>query len=263
MADLWLIGCGNMGAAMLGRWLAAGIDPARVLVIDPQAESVPPGVTLVGAPPEGSSPEFLVLAIKPQQLAEVAEAIGPWGDAPPMVISILAGIEAATIRERLGTPIVVRAMPNLPVSIGKGAVALWSESASEEQRDFVERLMAPLGLVEWIDQEALFHAITALPGSGPGFVFRVIEAMAAAGTRAGLAPEQALRLAVATVEGAAALAAETGEAPRALANRVASKGGTTQAGLDVLDEDGVLNRLFADTIAAAARRSRELAETLR
>jgi len=127
----------------------------------------------------------------------------------------------------------------------------------------VEEFARPLGSVEWLADEAQFHAVTALPGSGPGFVFRVIEAMAAAGTRAGLPPEQALRFAVATVEGAAALAAETGEAPRALANRVASKGGTTQAGLDVLDDNAALNRLIGDTIAAAARRSRELAEAAR
>lgn len=261
---IWLIGCGNMGGAMLRRWLAAGLPSEQITVIDPsEGLELPAGVRLLPVPPQEAVPDLIVLAVKPQQLDAIAAALVPWQGDAPMVLSILAGVEAATLRTRLDAPVVIRAMPNLPVSIGKGVVALWSDTASEVQRVMAEEFARPLGNVEWLADEAQFHAVTALPGSGPGFVFRVIEAMAAAGTRAGLPPEQALRFAVATVEGAAALAAETGETPRALANRVASKGGTTQAGLDVLDDNAALNRLIGDTIAAAARRSRELAEAAR
>lgn len=261
---IWLIGCGNMGRAMLDRWLDAGLSPDRVTVIDPtEGLDLPAGVRLLPAPPAEPAPALVVLAIKPQQLDTVAAALVPWQGAAPMVLSILAGVEAATLRTRLEAPVIIRAMPNLPVSIGKGVVALWSDSASAELRALAEELARPLGLVEWLSDEVQFHAVTALPGSGPGFVFLIIEALAAAGARAGLPAEQALRFALATVEGASALATATGEAPRALANRVASKGGTTQAGLDVLDENGALSRLIGDTVAAAARRSKELAEASR
>jgi pyrroline-5-carboxylate reductase len=252
-----------MGRAMLVRWLAAGLDPAQVTVIDPAVTDLPPDVRHLVAAPDEAVPDMLVLAIKPQQLADVAPTLTAWQGTPPVILSILAGVEAATLRDKLAAPVIIRAMPNLPVSIGKGVVALFSDSASDDQRAAAEQLARPLGLVEWIDEEALFHAVTALPGSGPGFVFRIIEALAAGGTRAGLPAEKALRFAIATVEGAAALAAASDELPRTLANRVASKGGTTQAGLDVLDADGALNRIIADTIAAAARRSRELAEAAR
>lgn len=261
--SIWLAGCGNMGGAMLRRWIDAGLDPASMTVIDPVATDVPEGVRHLAMPPAESAPTLLVLAIKPQQLAELAPLLSQWHGTPPMVLSILAGVDAATLRDRLGAPVIVRAMPNLPVLIGKGVVALWSDTANEAERQSITSLMRPLGLVEWVDSEPLFHAVTALPGSGPGFVFRIIEALAAAGDRAGLPADQALRFAIATVEGAAALAGDASETPRALANRVASKGGTTQAGLDILDEDGALNRLINDTIAAAARRSRELADAAR
>jgi pyrroline-5-carboxylate reductase len=261
--DIWLIGCGTMGGAMLRRWLAAGIPATRVTVIDPAGDAdVPEGVRHVSAAPDEPAPALAVLAVKPQQLDAVVADLA-WQGEPPLLLSILAGVEAATLRTRLGVTHVIRAMPNLPVLIGHGVVTLWSDSLNDSQRAGVDSLAKPLGTVEWIAEESQFHAVTALAGSGPGFVLRIVEAMAAAGTRVGLPADQALRLAVATVEGSAALAAATGEAPRALANRVASKGGTTQAGLDVLDSDGVLNRLFADTIAAAARRSRELAEAAR
>lgn len=261
---IWLVGCGNMGRAMLARWLAAGVRADRVTVIEPAEDIVvPAGVRLLAAPPAEPAPDLLVLAVKPQQLDSVAAALVPWQGTPPPVLSILAGVEAASLRSRLDADVVIRAMPNLPVSIGKGVVALWSDTASPADRALAEALATPLGMVEWLADEVQFHAVTALPGSGPGFVFRIIDALAAAGTRAGLPADQALRFAIATVEGSAALAAESDESPRALAGRVASKGGTTQAGLDVLDENAALNRLLGDAIAAAARRSRELAESAR
>lgn len=255
-ASIWLVGAGNMGGAVLRRWIACGMDPASVTVIDPFASEVPAGLACVAEAPEGS-PEVLFLAVKPQQLNKLPSI------SAGLLISILAGVEEAVLAERFDARAVVRAMPNLPVSLGKGVVALHSNSDDSTARATAEALMAPLGLVEWIGDEALFDAVTALSGSGPGFVYRFLEALAEAGAALGLPTDQALRFAVAMVEGSAALAAASGEAPATLAERVASPGGTTRAGLDVLDRDDALKRLVHETLAAAARRSAELAEAAR
>lgn len=243
---------------MLARWLAAGVDPASVTVIDPFAKQAPEGVTLLAAPPAGE-PGVLVLAVKPQQL----DALPRIGGAGTLLISILAGVEEASLAERFAAASVVRAMPNLPVGIGKGVVALHAANATDAARALAGALMAPLGRVEWIGGEALFHAVTALSGSGPGFVYRFIEALAEAGAALGLPADQAQRFAIATVEGAAALAGGADASPAELAGRVASPGGTTRAGLDVLDREDALKRLIGETLSAAARRSAELAEAAR
>ncbi|MCW3837023.1 pyrroline-5-carboxylate reductase family protein [Sphingomonas canadensis] len=257
--SIWLVGCGNMGAAMLRRWIAAGIDPASVTAIDPYTAAVPDGVTLLRQAPADGAPDVLVLAIKPQQLG----AMPPLGGPGTLLISILAGVEEATLAARFPVRAVVRAMPNLPVSIGKGVVALHGAQADAAARATADLLMAPLGRVEWLADEGLFHIVTALSGSGPGFVYRFIDALAQAGTALGLPEDQALRFAIATVEGAAALADGAGAGPAELADRVASPGGTTRAGLDVLDRDAGLMRLVRETLDAAARRSAELAEAAR
>ncbi len=255
-ASTWLVGAGNMGGAMLRRWVESGIDPATITVIDPIGLRIPDGVRHVTELPAGS-PDILVLAVKPQKL-----------DAMPrlragMLISILAGVEEASLARRFDAGSIVRAMPNLPVDIAKGVVALHTASRDPQVRVVAEALMAPLGLVEWIGDEALFHTVTALSGSGPGFVYRFIDAMAEAGTSLGLPPDQAQRFAIATVEGAAALAQSADASPAVLADRVASPGGTTRAGLDVLDHDNALKRLVHETLDAAAKRSAEMAEAAR
>jgi len=255
-ASIWLVGAGNMGGAMLRRWVASGIDPATITVIDPIDPRMPDGVTLVQVPPVGS-PDVLVLAVKPQML-DTLPRIGA-----TMLISILAGVEEASLAQRFDAGSIVRAMPNLPVDIAKGVVALHTASRDPAVRARAEALMAPLGLVEWISDEALFHTVTALSGSGPGFVYRFIEALAEAGTALGLPADQAQRFAIATVEGAAALAEQAGEAPAALAERVASPGGTTRAGLNVLDRGDAMKRLIAETLTAAADRSAEMADAAR
>lgn len=241
---------------MLRGWIAEGADPSAITVVDPFAPEVPAGVTLLTEMPEGA-PEVLVLAIKPQQLGAMPRL------SADLLISILAGVEEATLAARFDAGAIVRAMPNLPVSIGKGVVALHGANLSTEAYASAERLMAPFGLVEWIDREVLFDAVTALSGSGPGFVYRFIEALAEAGAALGLPAEQAQRFAIATVEGAAALVDGAGVSPAALAERVASKGGTTRAGLDVLDREDALKRLVTGTLTAAAVRSAELAAAAR
>ncbi|MES2339489.1 MAG: pyrroline-5-carboxylate reductase [Pseudomonadota bacterium] len=261
-ARLWLVGAGNMGGAMLARWIERGVlRPDQVVAIDPGSPSVPAGVRLVDAPPTGETPDILVLATKPQLLDTVAASLAHVR--PTLLISILAGIEQSTLAQRIPAVATVRAMPNLPVSLGQGVVVLHSDDADAAARATTEVLMTPLGLVEWVADEGLFHAVTALSGSGPGFVYRFIEALAAAGTALGLPADQAQRFAIATVEGAAALAAASDDTPATLANRVASSGGTTRAGLDVLDAEGAMHDLVAATLAAAARRSEELAAAIR
>lgn len=262
---LWLVGCGNMGGAMLHRWVAAGIDPAAITVIDPGTPQVPAGVRVVAdAGAAGAPPATIVLAVKPQQIEAAADAIRPAvAERPALLVSILAGVEEAVLLDRFGAGAVVRAMPNLPVGIGKGVVALHTGRGDAHHRAASERLMQPLGLVEWIADEALFDAVTAVSGCGPGFVYRFIDALAAAGTALGLPADQAARLAVATVEGSALLAAQAAEPAAVLADRVASPGGSTREGLNVLDRDGALVRLMTDTLAAAARRNAEMAAVAR
>lgn len=257
--SLWLVGCGNMGAAMLGRWVGAGADPVAITVIDPGMPAVPPGINCVAKMPAGPAPDILVLAIKPQQLPAFSAELASWQGAAPLIVSILAGVDVATLAEKLAAKRVVRAMPNLAVAIGKGVTALFSATGEGSVRDAALQLARPLGHVEWIDDERLFDAVTALSGSGPAFLFRFIEALGAAGAAIGLPQEMAARLALATVEGAALLAAQSAQSPGGLADRVASKGGSTREGLNVLDADEALTRLLTTTLEAARRRNRALA----
>jgi pyrroline-5-carboxylate reductase len=259
---IWLIGCGNMGGAMLRRWIAAGTPASSVTVIDPGMPAVPADVALVAAPPPGDAPDTVVLAIKPQQLDDAVAMLGAAGSAS-LVVSILAGVEEATLRARLGDVAVVRAMPNLPVAIGKGVVALYSGTADAAIRARADALAAPLGLVEWIADEALFDAVTALSGCGPGFVFRFIDALAEAGAALGLPADQADRLARATVEGTGIMAMAAPESPATLADRVASPGGSTREGLNVLDRHDALKGLLRETLEASARRNAEMAAAAR
>ncbi len=258
--SLWLIGAGNMGGAMLRGWIAAGLSPDAVTVIDPGSPAVPEGVRVL-AVPEGTAPEVIVLAVKPQLLDAVAPSLADVR--PAMLLSILAGVEEAALQARFTAESIVRAMPNLPVAIGKGVTALHAAQASDAARATAETLVAPLGQVEWIGDEAMFDAVTALSGCGPGFVFRFIDALAAAGAALGLPGDQAARLALATVEGSAAMAAGAGESPASLADRVASPGGSTREGLNVLDRDQALKKLLEATLAASRDRNAELAAAAR
>lgn len=260
---VWLIGAGNMGGAILRGWIAQGMNLSRVTVIDPFVTIVPDGVTLLAALPEGGAPDTVVLAVKPQQLKDIGAIYARQAKPPRVLLSILAGVETASLAEAFGAAHVIRTMPNLPASIGQGVTVLYTASGDPDVRAEADALMAPLGLVEWIADEALFDAVTALSGSGPGFVFRFIEAMAEAGAALGLPADQAVRLARATVAGSAMLAIGSDETPAMLADRVASPGGTTREGLNVLDAEQALKTLLAETLAAAARRNADLAALAR
>jgi pyrroline-5-carboxylate reductase len=262
---LWLVGCGAMGGALLSRWLVAGLDPSRVTVVDPAPGGLParfegavlpdlPGA-LAGGPP----PDLLVLAIKPQALAGLAEQVRPALAGDTVLVSMLAGVRVSTLAALFpGVPI-ARIMPNTPARIGRGISALYAPGLDAASRDQVRALLSAAGTVVSVDEETRFDAITALSGSGPAFLFRYIEAFAGAGEAAGLDPETAALLAEHTVVGAAALLAEGLGTPASLRQQVTSPNGTTQAGLDVLDGDGALSSLLRATVRAAAERSRALA----
>ncbi len=260
----WLIGCGNMAGAMLDAWLERGLDARQVTVVRPSGRPVAGAVRVLSALPEDEVPALVMLGVKPQKLDEVVPILAPVLDRSTILVSILAGVELETLKARFpASPSVVRAMPNTPVRLGKGVVDLYGGDIDPAARTVVSGLMAALGHAEWFDDEDAFALAGQLTGAGPAFIFRFIDALAAAAETLGLAPAQASRLATLMVEGAGALAAASPDAPRELARRVASPGGTTEAGLKVLDEDDGLKRLILGTLDASRRRGIELASAAR
>jgi pyrroline-5-carboxylate reductase len=261
---IWLLGCGNMAGAMLAGWLDAGLDPGQVTVIRPSGREAAPGVRVLTQLPEGEVPALVLLGFKPKTLEAAAPKLAPTLDPNTILVSILAGVEQATLRARFAAPrTIVKAMPNLPVRLRMGVTNLYSDAPETEARAAVTRLVAALGHAEWFDEEPLFQAAGILSGAGPAFLYRFIDALAAAGEAAGLPADQSARLALYMVRGAAALAASSDADPAELARRVASPGGTTEAGLKVLDEDGALRTLLRRTVAAGRARSLEMAAEAR
>jgi pyrroline-5-carboxylate reductase len=260
----WLVGCGNMAGAMLDRWLAVGIDRSQITVIRPSGGFVAEGVRVLTAYPSDETPFLVMLGVKPQKIDEVTPLLAPILDPHTIVISLLAGVELESLRARFPAPrTIFRAMPNMPVKLGKGVINLIGNRSGDAENLLIEALMKALGTVERFDDEQKFQAAGVLTGAGPAFVFRFIDALAKAGEAVGLSPDQAERLAVKMVEGAGALAASEKENPATLARQVASPGGTTRAGLDILDADEALDRLVRQTLAAGLRRSIEMAEAAR
>lgn len=251
-----------MGGAMLAGWLAGGMLPSRFTVVDPFLEAAPPGVELLRELPDRRF-DAILLGVKPQLLGEVAPQLARLVGGGTILLSILAGAELSSLAARFpDAGGVVRIMPNLAAAIGKSPIAMAGQGLDEAARAAVAGLMAPLGTPEWLD-ESQFDAVTALAGSGPAFVYRFIDALAQGGAALGLPADQAQRLALAMVEGAGALAAASPDAPAELARKVTSPGGTTAAGLAVLDEDAAFARLVEATLRAARDRGAELARAAR
>ena len=260
----WFVGCGNMGRAIVEGWRSAGLDLSPLTVIRPSGTPVDGVRTVSGYADAGAPPKLVVLAVKPQKLDEVAPQLRPWLTSKATIVSILAGVEAASLRERFPKAgSIVRAMPNLPVAIRRGVVALYSADADDAQRQQLAELFAPIGFAPWMADEAKFAAVGSVAGAGPAYVARFIDALRKAGEKRGLSTEIASTVALETVLGTAWLAASGGESMGVLARRVASPGGTTEAGLAVLDRDDVLAQLIAVTIEAAAKRGTDLAEAAR
>ncbi|MFN2098566.1 pyrroline-5-carboxylate reductase [Altererythrobacter sp. MF3-039] len=255
-----IVGLGNMAGAMLDGWLASGLDPACFVAVDPARDSAPEGVRLLRDLPRHEQFDCILLGVKPQLLDEVSGGLESLSRDATM-ISILAGTELSTLRTHFPrAAAIARVMPNLAAALRMSATTLYCERADEAGRAGIDDLIGRLGATEWLEREDQFHAVTALAGSGPGFVYRFIETLAKAGEELGIPSEQAERLAKQMIEGASALAARSDHSPAELAQRVASPGGTTQAGLDVLDAEGALQALTTECLRAAHDRSIEMAE---
>ncbi len=248
-----LFGCGNMGRAMLSGWLAAGFDPAAFLVVDPFAADLPVRTVNDGAALDCQF-SLAMLGIKPQIFADAAPLIDALLMPDATVVSILAGTRLAALQRALPGRTIFRLMPNLAAALGKSPLCLYPHSTH------LEALLAPLGTIFPIADEDQMDAVTALAGSGPAFVYRFIDAMAKAGIKLGLDPALSGELALVMTEGAALLAAASDEHPDALARRVTSPGGTTAAGLAVLDSNEALEQLIAATLAAARDRGLSLSQ---
>lgn len=258
---LVLLGCGKMGSAMLAGWLAEGLPPASVWIVDPHPSDwvKAQGVHLNAPLPD--RPAIVLIAVKPQMMGEALPQLAAMGGGGTLFLSVAAGTKIASYEAMLGaaTPI-VRAMPNTPAAIGRGITAIvGNRQASAAHLDLAERLLRAVGQVVRLEGEGQMDAVTALSGSGPAYVFHLIEAMAAAGQAEGLPAALAMQLAKATVAGAGALAEAAEEGPDQLRVNVTSPGGTTAAALAVLmDPARGFPDLLRRAVHAAAERGREL-----
>jgi pyrroline-5-carboxylate reductase len=263
-APILLVGCGKMGGALLTGWRERRIAP-RFIVVEPADVPAAPDLThhrSAAALASDLAPAAIVLAVKPQSLDEVLPPYRALAERGIPFLSIAAGKTLGYFARRLGAEAaVVRSMPNTPAAIGRGiAVACANPQVSAPARTLCDRLLAAVGEVAWVEDEALLDAVTAVSGSGPAYVFLLIECLAKAGVAAGLPRDLAERLALATVAGSGELARTSAEPPAKLRENVTSPGGTTRAALDVLMAADGLEPLLVRAIAAATRRSRELAD---
>jgi pyrroline-5-carboxylate reductase len=260
---LVLVGAGKMGGAMLEGWLALGLAPAKIAVIEPKpSESIAApaarGVRLNPASVPDAS--VIVIAIKPQEAAAVVPTLKRFAGANTVAISIMAGPKISFLQSALGELAIVRAMPNTPAAIGRGiTVAVPNARVTQDQRALADALLRAVGAVEWVEDEALIDAVTAVSGSGPAYVFLLAESLARAGAAAGLPGDLAARLARATVSGAGELLNRSPLDAATLRQNVTSPGGTTAAALGVLMAENGLDPLMEEAVAAATKRSRELA----
>jgi pyrroline-5-carboxylate reductase len=263
---LVLVGAGKMGGAMLEGWMLMGMRPDGVTILDP---NISPEVSALGKshgvsinPPlnEVQPSDVFVLAIKPQSLDAVAPVLRAIIKQNALVISILAGKTIANICDRIPVAhAVVRAMPNLPAAVRRGITgAVASHDVAPGQREAADVLLSGIGEVVWVKDESLIDAVTAVSGSGPAYIFHMVEALAAAGADAGLPPDIALKLARATVEGAGEMLHRSDMPAGILRQNVTSPGGTTAAALEVLMAENGLTSLMRKTVAAAKRRAEEL-----
>ena len=266
---LVLVGCGNMGYAMLAGWIKSGkLKAAEVFVVEPN-ENLRERAAALGCQADAnaerlgsdSAPELVVIAVKPQVIRGVVEGYKRFGDGRTTFVSIAAGTAVSTFEQILGNKApVMRCMPNTPAAIGKGMMVLYSNRlVSDATKALVADLLSASGEVATIDDEGLMDAVTAVSGSGPAYIFHFIEALTVAAQKAGLPDDTAKLLAMQTVYGAASLAAESSEEPGVLRQQVTSPNGTTAAALAVLMGEERLTKLLTDAVEAARLRSVELA----
>jgi pyrroline-5-carboxylate reductase len=260
-----LAGAGKMGGAMLIGWLAQGLEAKRVVVIEPSPSPeisalAKKGVRLNPSAKDAGDIAALVIAVKPQSFREAGAALKPLTAASTLVVSIMAGTPIALLEQVCGGS-VVRAMPNTPAAIGRGiTVAVAAKKVSTAQRAIADALLRAVGSVEWVEDEGLMDAVTAVSGSGPAYIFLLAEELARAGVAAGLPEALATKLARETVAGSGELLHRSDLASATLRQNVTSPGGTTAAALEVLMGKDGLQQLMTRAVAAATRRSKELAK---
>lgn len=260
-----LAGAGKMGGAMLTGWLARGLDPKRVVVIEPHPSAgigalATKGVRLNLSPDDVGNAATLVMALKPQMFREAGPTLKPFVGPSTLLVSIMAGTTISALQEVCGGS-VVRAMPNTPAAIGRGiTVAVAANNVSAAQRAVADALLRATGSVEWVDDEGLMDAVTAVSGSGPAYIFLLAEELARAGVEAGLPQELATKLARETVAGSGELLHRSEDSSATLRKNVTSPGGTTAAALEVLMGPDGLWQLMIRAVAAATKRSKELAK---
>jgi pyrroline-5-carboxylate reductase len=261
-----LVGCGQMGSAMLRGWVASGaasryvvVEPAGIsdtLLAEPSIDALSDAAELADA----LAPDAVVFAVKPQVIGDIVPAYRRFTRPQTVFMSIAAGTTIANLAKHLGDAAIVRVMPNTPAAIGRAiSVACANPRVTVTQRQLCDALLASIGESTWVEDEGLLDPVTAVSGSGPAYVFLLIETLAEAGVKVGLPAELALQLAKATVAGAGELARVSSETPSRLRENVTSPGGTTRAALDVLMGDKGLAELMTRAVAAATKRSRELA----
>jgi pyrroline-5-carboxylate reductase len=260
-----LAGAGKMGGAMLTGWLAQGLDPKQVIVLEPSPSSeisalAAQGIRLNPSAKEAGEVDTLVVAVKPQSFREAGAALKAFTGSSTLVVSIMAGTTIAVLESVVGGS-VVRAMPNTPAAIGRGiTVAVAAKKVSAAQRAIADALLRATGSVEWVEKENLMDAVTAVSGSGPAYVFLLAEELARAGVAAGLPAELATKLARETVAGSGELLHRSDQSSATLRQNVTSPGGTTAAALDVLMGPDGMERLMTRAVAAATQRSKDLAK---
>lgn len=265
IGGLALVGAGKMGSAMLEGWLALGLDPRRVSIFDPKPAPeiqalIAKGIVLNPASDAAGKPAVVVLAVKPQIAPDAMPSVVPLVGSDTLVISIMAGKTMKFLEAALPNAAIVRAMPNTPAAIGRGiAVLVPNARVTPAQRQAATDLLSATGKIEWVDDEGLIDAVTAVSGSGPAYVFHLAEALAQAGIAAGLPKELAEKLARETVSGAGELLYRSPLDPATLRKNVTSPAGTTAAALEILMGPGGFDTLMTKAVAAAAKRSKELA----
>lgn len=261
-----LVGAGNMGGAMLAGWLKSGVPGSSLLVLDPgppdaiQQLIQDAGATHATAPPPGLTAAILFIAVKPQVMEAVLPPLRPLIGPETVVVSVAAGKTLDFIGHNLGARAMVRAMPNTPAMIGRGVTGAYAnDGVTVAQRQAIQSLLKVSGPVEWVESEADIDAVTAVSGSGPAYVFHLVECMAEAGRKAGLPADLAMRLARETVSGAGELLHRSPDDASRLRQNVTSPGGTTAAALAVLMAEDGMQPLFDRAIEAARKRAGELA----
>ena len=260
-----LIGAGKMGGALAAGWLDGGVEPGAIVAVDPAPNPMiaerfaEAGVPVHSKPPQGLTAHVVVLAVKPQVMGDTLPGLKALIAPETTVLSIAAGTTLADIERGLGEAIIVRSMPNTPAQVGRGiTVCVANQKVDEAERLLVDFLLEAVGQVSWVDDESLIDAVTAVSGSGPAYVFLLAECLAEAGVAAGLPPDLAEDLAVATVAGAGELLHQSDLGAAILRENVTSPNGTTAAALSVLMAEDGLSPLMERAVAAAKKRSEEL-----